>query len=132
MTKLRLLLVMLPVFSTGIAAADISGEWKVDGVFDDASRSRGWPTARAELVCTLKLDNGKVLGDCKPTNAAKGVPVVGDVKGENIRWQFEIVIQPGGAPVVMTYTGRLDQTQTAARGTFAVADFGGDFTARRQ
>ena len=112
-------------------ADDMSGEWKFDAPFDDAGRSRGWPEARGELVCTLKADNGRVTGDCKPLKAAEGVPVAGEVKGENIRWQFDVVIQPGTAPVEMIYTGRLDQTQTAVRGTFALTDFGGDFTAKK-
>ena len=130
--RLRLVLLALPVFCIPLVAADLSGEWKVDATFDDASRARGWPEARGELVCTLKTDNGRVTGDGKPLKAARGVPVAGELKGENIRWQFDVVIQPGAAPVQMIYTGRLDQAQTAVRGTFALADFGGDFTAKKQ
>ena len=130
--KQRLILLVLPLFWMPLAAADVSGDWKVDATFDDASRARGWPQGRGELVCTLNTNNGRVTGECKPTVAAKGVAIVGETRGENIRWQFDVVIQPGGAPVQMIYTGRLDQTQTAVRGTFALADFGGDFTAKKQ
>jgi hypothetical protein len=133
MRKLRLLLLVLamPIVFVRVAA-DVSGEWKVDGTFDDASLARGWPQPRATLVCALKLDNGKVTGECKPSGAQRGASVVGEAMGENIRWRFEIAIQPGAAPVAMTYTGRLNQAQTAVRGTFAVSDFGGDFTATKQ
>jgi hypothetical protein len=124
----RTILVM--ILCVPVAAADVSGDWQVDGAFDDASRSRG-AVGGVDLVCRLKQDADKLTGRCGP-DLDSGASVSGNVEGPNIAWQFEIALQPDGPRHAVTFKATLDDGAATMHGTFAVAEFEGRFSAKRQ
>jgi hypothetical protein len=122
--------ILLMILSVPVAAADVSGDWQVDGAFDEASRSRG-AVGEVDLVCRLKQDAEKLTGRCGP-DLDSGPSVSGNVQGQSIMWQFEIALQPDGPKHAVTFKATLDDRAATMRGTFAVAEFEGRFSAKRQ
>jgi hypothetical protein len=123
-------ILVLMILSVPVAAADVSGDWQVDGAFDEASRSSG-AVGGVDLICRLKQDAEKLTGRCGP-DLDSGAPVSGDVQGQNIVWRFEIALQPDGPQHVVTFKATLDDRAATMHGTFAVAEFQGRFSAKRQ
>ena len=126
MRKLRVALPLVPALSLTLAAADASGTWKVDTTFDDPSLSGG------SLSCTFKQEKQTLGGACKPSPNAAEVSVTGDVNGQEIRWQFDVVISPGAPPERAVYTGTLNSAEDAITGTLTLASLKGRFSAMKQ
>lgn len=108
------LLATLPV-----AAASISGNWKISGTVGE------YPI---DLACNLKTAGAKVTGVCKGGNRPDRA-VTGEVNGQKIRFQYEI--EYGGNQMTVVYSGEL-QSDTAMKGTVEVSGTSGDFTGTKQ
>jgi hypothetical protein len=109
-----LVLLVLP-----LAAADISGVWKVVGNIADTDVSP---------VCTFKQTDAKLTGTCKPVQTGDSA-VTGQVDGNKVSFQYEVDYQ--GSHYVLIYRGVLD-SDTAMKGSFAVGEAEGAFTAKKQ
>ena len=131
MIAMRLVLVLLTLLTLPLRPADVSGEWNVQGSFDPSSVARGMPP-RADLVCTFERQAGTLTGTCRPSDGPAGVPVAGTVEGQHIEWHFDIATERNGKRQTATYTGTLNDTDTSIKGTVAIADMRGEFTAEKQ
>jgi hypothetical protein len=47
-------------------------------------------------------------------------------------WRFEIALQPDGPKHAVTFKAALDDRAATMHGTFAIAEFEGRFSAKRQ
>ena len=111
-------------------AADVSGEWFVEGSFDAASVARG-ARERADLVCTFAQRGGALSGTCRPPSGPDGVPAAGSVRGPDVEWRFDIALAADRKKETVVYRGRLDDDGTRIRGTFRIGGMGGRFSAER-
>jgi len=102
-----------------LAAADVSGVWKVEGYIGDTDVSP---------ICTFKQTDAKLTGTCKPVQTGDSA-VVGQVDGNKVTFQYEVDYQ--GVHYVLIYRGVLD-SDTAMKGGFTVGDAEGAFTAKKQ
>jgi hypothetical protein len=108
-----LVLLVLP-----LAAADISGVWKVEGNIAGTDVSP---------VCTFKQADAKLTGVCKLVQAEE-VAVTGQVDGNKVSFQYEVDYQ--GTHYVLIYTGVLD-SDTAMKGGFTVGEGESTFIAKK-
>jgi hypothetical protein len=79
----------------------------------------------------LKEHEEVLTGSCGPDEES-GVPVTGEVRGRHVTWRFDIALEENGPKHTVTFTSTLDDSGTLLTGSFTVANFGGDFTARKQ
>jgi hypothetical protein len=131
MVKMRVMVAMLLLLATPLRAADVSGEWTVKGSFDSARPATG-AQPEANLVCTFAEQSGTLTGSCRPPDGPGGVPIAGSVQGRQVEWRFEIALEPRGKKHPVTYRGTLTDSGTSMKGTFAIADRRGEFTAARE
>ena len=110
---------LLALLVLPLAAADISGVWKVEGNIADTDVSP---------VCTFKQTDAKLTGTCKPLQVGDSA-VTGQVDGNKVTFQYEVDYQ--GVHYVLIYRGVLD-SDTAMKGGFTVGDAEGAFTAKKQ
>ena len=110
---------------------DISGEWSVQSSFDPASVARGMPP-HADLVCLFERQAEALKGSCRPSDGPAGVPVEGKVDGRNVEWHFDIATQQGGKKQTATYAGVVNDADTSMKGTLAIGEMRGEFTAEKQ
>lgn len=89
--KLRQL-VMLTAFAPGAAlAADFSGAWRIDNLFNGAS---------AVISCTLVQSGNELTGSCKPE--IPGIApsdLKGTVDGSSAKWGYDVVFNGNAARV---------------------------------
>jgi hypothetical protein len=97
------------------AASDVTGKWDVDVKFDDSSVKGGG------IDCVFKQNGEQLTGNC----AAGGVPLTGEIKGQNIRWQTTA----WSDEVTIVYSGIVDEAGTSMKGSFTIDGKGGSFTA---
>ena len=116
MRKLGLMLLPSLAIVVLSAAADITGNWEVEVIFDDSTLAGGG------IDCTFKQDGERLSGNCV------GITLTGEVKGQNVSWR----IQEKGDPEARTFTGTLNEAGTTMTGRFTMTDKGGRFTASRQ
>ena len=125
MNKLCLGLAILIALSVSVEAATVSGNWRVGTTFDDPNLPGG------TLTCALTQMDERLTGGCHPPNGAD-VQVTGEVEGATVKWQFDVVIQPGTPPMTARYTGTLNDKGTAIEGTLTLAGMTGRFTATKE
>ena len=130
MNALRLL-IMLTVLTLPLRPADVSGEWNIQGSFDAPSVARGMPP-HVDLVCTFERKAETLRGTCRPSDGPVGVPVEGRVEGQQVEWHFDIATERNGIVQTVTYTGVMNDSATSMKGTVAIADMRGEFTAEKQ
>ena len=85
-------LVILGAFAPGAAlAADFSGTWRIDNLFNGAS---------AIIVCTLVQSANNLAGTCKPDipNIAPS-ELKGTVDGSSAKWGYDVVFNGNAARV---------------------------------
>ena len=111
--------------------ADMSGEWLVKGSFDAASVAKG-TEERADLVCTFAERGASLSGACRPASGPEGAAVAGSVHDRDVEWHFDIALGRGRKKERVTYRGTLDDERTHIRGTFRIADLGGEFNAEKE
>ncbi len=115
---MKTLLTALAMFALPLAAADISGAWKVEGAIADVHVNR---------VCTMKQVGNKLTGACKnPTNE---LPMTGEVNGDKVTWTYDSDYQ--GQKTTLVYKGTLGP-DGAMKGTIATEGVEGSFTAKKQ
>jgi hypothetical protein len=110
-------LILLALGAVPILAADLTGDWKVDG---DVA---GNPVA---LVCSLKQEDAKLSGKCVAETGNINAPVTGKVDGKNVSFQFDF--DYNGMALTMAFSGAGD-TDAAMKGNIEVAGASGTFTA---
>jgi hypothetical protein len=131
MVKMRAVLPLLLLFAMPLRAADVSGEWSVKGSFDSTTVAKGMQP-QADLVCTFAQQSATLTGSCRPPDGPGGVPIAGLVQGQQVEWHFDIAIELNGKKQTVTYISTLNDAGTSMRGTFAIADRRGEFTAEKQ
>jgi len=114
---MKKLLTLMAVSAMALAAADASGTWKLTGEIDGIAISR---------VCTLKQTDSKLTGTCK--NDTNEVALTGEVKGNDITWQYEVDYD--GSKIALVYKGTLDGG--TIKGSVDASGTGGSFTAQKQ
>lgn len=114
------LVAVLAVVLAGItvSAADLSGTWKVEGdVMGNA----------LNFTCVLKQDGEALSGTA--TLEGQNLPVKGSVKDRAVTFQFDV--RYGESAYTNVFTDTLGEDDVI-RGTIAVANVEGTFTAKRQ
>jgi hypothetical protein len=101
-----------------VAAADITGNWEIEAIFEDSSVAGGG------FDCVFKQQGEQLTGNC----SGGTVSVTGDVKGQNVSWR----VQGAANSDALTFTGTVDETGTGIKGHFTIAGKGGQFTAVKQ
>jgi len=72
-------------------AADFSGTWRIDNLFNGAS---------AIIVCTLVQTGNALAGNCKPEiPGIAGSELVGSVDGDSAKWGYDLVFNGNAARV---------------------------------
>ena len=91
-------LVALVALAPGAAwAADFSGTWRIDNVFNDAS---------AIITCTLVQAGNALSGSCKPeVPGIAASDLTGTVDGSNAKWGYDVVFN--GNPARVDYVAEL-------------------------
>jgi hypothetical protein len=124
MTSL-LVLVLASLFTTALAAADVSGVWSLD--FDpdfSGHRSTG--------ECTFKQAGKKLTGACG-TDSPAPTPVSGEVDEPKVVFQFKT---GKNNELSATFTATLDEQGKTMQGTWSLIENGkkrdGRFEARRR
>jgi hypothetical protein len=94
----RKTLAALAAFAPGAAwAADFSGTWRIDNVFNGAS---------AIITCTLVQNGNALTGSCKPEiPGIAASDLTGAVEGSSARWGYDIVFN--GNPARVDYVAEL-------------------------
>jgi hypothetical protein len=114
---MRPLLPLLALLALPVAAANISGSWKLVGNIVDVHIDR---------VCTLKQVATKLTGTCKgPMNT---ITLTGEVEGNSITWTYVADYQ--GQKVTLVYKGILESD--SIKGTITTEGAMGSFTATKQ
>jgi hypothetical protein len=94
------------------ATVDLTGEWGVEGNFDDRNLAGGG------FDCALKQDGEHLTGTCSDGSAQ----LTGEVKGQTVSWKM----------LAGTYTGTVNETGTSIAGRFTVEGVGsGSFYASK-
>lgn len=112
-------LFLLVTSAFGVAAAKVTGQWKVHNSIAGNE---------SDQDCTFAVADNKVTGNCKAED--RNMPVSGSIDGNKITWKLET--EYNGGPLTMTYTATLDDSDKIA-GAVEVQPYGvtGEFTATR-
>jgi hypothetical protein len=83
---------VLTVLAPGAAyAADFSGTWRIDNLFNGAS---------AIITCTLVQQANALSGTCKPEiPGIAGSELTGTVEGSSAKWGYDVVFNGNAARV---------------------------------
>jgi carbon monoxide dehydrogenase subunit G len=109
---------LLALSALPVAAADISGAWKLEGNIADV---------RINRVCTIKQAGNKLSGGCK--NQMNELSLTGEVNGNNVTWSYDADYQ--GQKLTLVFKGALE-TDTAIKGSITSEGVAGSFTATKQ
>jgi hypothetical protein len=101
-----------------LAAADMSGNWKLSGTVGE------YPI---NLNCSFKANAGSLTGTCKGGERPDRA-VTGEVTGPKVHFQYEI--EYGGNKMTVVYSGTL-QSETSMKGSVEVSGTSGEFTATK-
>ena len=84
--------VMLAAFVPGAAlAADFSGTWKIDNLFNGAS---------AIITCTLVQSDNTLSGSCRPeVPGIAASNLSGTVSGSSAKWGYDVIFNGNAARV---------------------------------
>ena len=115
---MKTLLGLLVLWIVPAVAADVSGNWKVDG--EVAGHA-------VDPFCTFRQQDQKLTGVCK--SQAGESPLQGAVDGEKVTWQYDV--DYNGQTYTLVFTGTLE-SEAAMKGAFSVGGTGGAFAAKKQ
>jgi hypothetical protein len=120
LVPVALIVALIPLPSL---AQDVSGVWKIDGNVADN------PVA---ATCTFKQSETHISGSCKMQQSETPLEVTGQVGDKQVNWKYDILYE--GKTYTLNYTGSLDSSAAAIKGTILVdpSDSDGDFTATKQ
>ena len=103
------------------SAADLSGDWTVNGNFDSMG-------IKYALACTFAVDSGgKLTGPCKSDQG--DVATTGTVAGTAVEFGYDTTYQ--GSPVHLDYKGTV-QSDGSLSGTVDTGGPQGTFTATKK
>jgi hypothetical protein len=89
--KLTRLWVLVTVAPSAAWAADFSGTWRIDNVFNGAS---------AIITCTLVQAASALTGSCRPEiPGVAASDLTGTVDGANAKWGYDVVFNGNAARV---------------------------------
>jgi hypothetical protein len=116
----RLLIALAASFALAslYAAADASGKWEIEAIFDEPDIEAGG------FDCVVKQDAQLFTGACSESTAS----LTGEIDGQQITWR---VTSRSQSPVTTTFTGTINASATAIRGRFSSGTKGGSFTATK-
>jgi hypothetical protein len=100
------------------AAADASGKWEIEAIFDEPDIEAGG------FDCVVKQDAQLFIGTCSESTAS----LAGEIDGQTITWRVSNSEQP---PVTTTFIGTLNRSGTAIEGRFSSGTKGGTFSAAK-
>ncbi len=109
---------LLALIALPLAAADISGAWKLEGNVADV---------RINRICTIKQAGNKLTGACK--NQMNELSLTGEVNGNNITWSYDADYQ--GQKLTLVFKGALE-ADAAIKGSITTEGASGNFTATKQ
>lgn len=117
---MKQLLMGLVVALTALSAqaASVAGNWDVDGVVYGNA---------VKYTCAFQQDGDALTGTAHLGD--KDYAVTGSTKDQTATWQFDV--EYNGAPLTLVFTGTLS-SETAMKGTIAVAGVTGEFTAAKK
>jgi hypothetical protein len=110
-----------------LAATDVSGLWALEFETDI-----GGNLYRGE--CSFKQEGQKLSGSCSgSTPGSAPLPLTGDVAARRVTFQYKTGLGEG---VTVTFTGELDEAESALKGTWRFVDQDGNrgtgtFTAQK-
>jgi hypothetical protein len=110
---------MLLLCGLPLAAADVSGHWKVSGTVGE------YPI---NLNCSFKANAESLTGTCKGGERPDRA-VTGEVTGTKVHFQYEI--EYGGNKMTVVYSGTL-QSDTSMKGSVEVSGASGEFTGTKE
>jgi hypothetical protein len=102
-----------------LAAADISGNWKISGSIGD------YPI---HLNCNFKPNGANLTGTCKGGDRPDRA-VTGEINGQKIHFQYEI--EYNGEKMTVSYSGTL-ASDTSMKGSVDVSGTSGEFTGTKE
>ena len=118
--KKLLLAAALALAPIAASAADISGDWTVNGAFDSMG-------VKYTLTCTFAVDAaGKLTGPCKGDQG--DLTATGAVTGGNVEFAYDTTYQ--GTPVHLDYKGAVG-ADGSITGTVDTGGPQGTFTATK-
>lgn len=101
-------------------AADVAGDWKIDGSIGQMPVS---------IVCTLKEADNKLTGVCRNQEVGD-LPLTGETSGDTATWTYDVSYQ--GQQFTVSYNGTL-KSATDMDGSISVAgNPSGSFTGKKQ
>jgi hypothetical protein len=115
---MKILLGLLVLAVVPAVAADVSGNWKVDG--EVAGHA-------VDPSCTFRQQDQKLTGVCK--SQAGESPLEGAVEGQKVTWQYDV--DYNGQTYTLVFTGTLE-SEAAMKGGFSVGGADGAFTAKKE
>jgi hypothetical protein len=85
------LIALMALAPSAAFAADFSGTWRIDNLFNGAS---------AIIMCTLAQSGNTLTGSCKPDiPGIAGASLTGTVDGANAKWGYDVVFNGNNARV---------------------------------
>lgn len=95
--KLAKFVAMVALVPGAAWAADFSGTWRIDNLFNGAS---------AIITCTLVQSGNALSGSCKPEiPGIAASDLAGTVDGSNAKWGYDVVFN--GNPARVDYVAEL-------------------------
>lgn len=89
--KLRQIMALVALAPTTAWAADFSGTWRIDNLFNGAS---------AIITCTLEQMGNALRGSCKPEiPGIEPSQLTGTVDGSSAKWGYDVVFNGNNARV---------------------------------
>jgi hypothetical protein len=114
-------LAFAPIAAPVVAsAADVSGDWTINGAFKDMG-------VNYTLTCTFAVDSGKLSVPCKSDQGA--LVATGTSDGTAVEFGYDTTYQ--GGPVHLDYKGTV-QTDGSLAGTIDTGGPQGTFTATKK
>lgn len=95
--RFRQLAALVALAPSAAWAADFSGTWKIDNVFNGAT---------SVITCTLKQEGNALTGSCRPEiPGIAASDLTGAVDGSNAKWGYDVVFN--GNPARVDYVVEL-------------------------
>jgi hypothetical protein len=89
--RVKQLITLMALAPSAAFAADFSGIWRIDNLFNGAS---------AIIVCTLAQSGNTLSGTCKPDiPGMAGSELAGTVDGSSAKWGYDVVFNGNNARV---------------------------------
>src|SRR5688572_4901729 len=89
--RVKQLIALMALAPSAGWAADFSGTWRIDNLFNGAS---------AIITCTLVQTGNALSGSCKPEiPGIAGSDLAGSVDGSNAKWGYDVVFNGTAARV---------------------------------